>query len=150
VLGFTEADSGSYLEQELEKRVGLFVLQADDTACEAWVDVQGFFAGRLGSVSRMSDQEAIMMMPSKCEKEELTGCTRTIGWLFFTGSLRTNLPSRLAFSACLKPSCSASRPSSRRLIGSERRSYAATCETHAVSPPLAGTLSNVSRVNPGG
>ena len=50
MFGYVEADSGSYLEQELEKRVGLFVLQADDTACEAWVDVQGFFAGRLERV----------------------------------------------------------------------------------------------------
>ena len=47
MLGYFEADSGSYLEQELEKRIGLFVFQADDAACEAWVDVQRFFAGCL-------------------------------------------------------------------------------------------------------
>ena len=54
VLGYLEVDSGSYLEQELEKRVGLLVFQANDAACEAWVDVQGFLAGRLGRVSQMA------------------------------------------------------------------------------------------------
>lgn len=46
-----KSDFESYLEQELKKSVGFFVFQADDTACEPWVDVQGFFAGRLKMVS---------------------------------------------------------------------------------------------------
>lgn len=70
MFGYLLADSGSYLEQELEKRIGLFVFQADDAACEAWVYVQGFFAGRLGSVSQMLDQKA-MRMTSKREKKSL-------------------------------------------------------------------------------
>jgi hypothetical protein len=39
LLTYFGPDSGSYLEQELEKRIGLFVFQADDAAGEAWVDV---------------------------------------------------------------------------------------------------------------
>ena len=114
------SDFRSYLEQELKKRIGLLVFQADDTAREAGIDVQSFLTGGLARVSNVPEQIATGTT-SAC-REELTGCTRTIGWLFLTGSLRTNLPSRLAFSACLKPSCSASSPSSRRLMGSERRS----------------------------
>jgi hypothetical protein len=52
-LCYLGPDSGLYLEQELEKRIGLFVFQPDDAACEARIDVQGFLAGRLGMVSRM-------------------------------------------------------------------------------------------------
>jgi hypothetical protein len=48
----------AYLEQELEKRIGLFVFQAYNAACEAWVDVQSFLTGRLASISLDPKQRA--------------------------------------------------------------------------------------------
>jgi hypothetical protein len=48
----------AYLEQELEKRIGLFVFQAYDAACKAWIDVQSFLAGCLTSISLDPKQRA--------------------------------------------------------------------------------------------
>ena len=80
----------------------------------------------------------------------VAGCTRTIGCLDTTGARRTCFPSLAAPSACGYPECSARRPSSRRWTGGDKRSYAATWDTQAVSPPVAGTWSRVRMVMAGG
>lgn len=54
-----------------------------------------------------------------------TGWMRTMGCCVATGSLRTNSPLLLKFSACGYPLCSALSPSSSVLIGCDRREYAA-------------------------
>ena len=80
----------------------------------------------------------------------VAGCTRTIGCLEMTGARRTCFPSRAAPSACGNAECTARRPCSSCWMGGERRSYAAACDTHAVSPPVGGTCSSVRMVMAGG
>jgi hypothetical protein len=54
VFAILSQPSRAYLEQELEKRIRLFILQAYDAAGEARVDVQSFLAGCLAIMSLMS------------------------------------------------------------------------------------------------
>jgi hypothetical protein len=40
----------TYIEQELEKRIRLFIFQSDDASCETGVDVQSFLTSYLTNV----------------------------------------------------------------------------------------------------
>lgn len=79
-------------EQELQKSIRFLVFETDDLLGEAGVDEESFVSGCLKCRMLVIERER--------KSKERTGWMRTMGCSDFTGSLLTNFPSLLAFSAC--------------------------------------------------